>query len=504
MIAIYARQSLDKKDSLSIETQIELCQAEAGGNAPCKLYIDRGYSGKNTDRPHFTKMMHDIEAGRIDKVVVYKLDRLSRSLLDFAGMINVFKKYNVEFSSAREKFDTSTPIGNAMLSIIMVFAQLERETTQVRVRDSFHARAQKGTYDALAPYGYVKAKAIICGKPASTIVVDEITADVVRRIFEDYAYSSHSLGFIARDLNSKGIFSPAGVEWDSGKLSRIMANPIYVKADGDIYRYYKALGANVTNPAEDYAGIQGCVTYGAWDRIRRKFDQWQSLSISVGLHKGIIDSKIFLMCQQKLNANCQINNSGRGKHTWLTGLIKCGYCHRAYKVMANGKYKPRLLCTGFTNYGTCHSSVKWDVMEAESIVRTELFRYVNTSPGLIAKEHSEMPPAVRRLKIQEVKLSEQIDNLVSAIAGGNAASIKHINARIEQLELKRDEVMREIQGCLQEHSSIQDAKQFGDIISIWLELDIQQKREVAKTLIDRINLFDGKIEIVWKYKLQAS
>ena len=125
--AIYARQSVDKKDSISIESQIEFCKYELkGGN--CKEYKDKGYSGKNTERPQFQQLMRDIESGLVRKVVVYKLDRISRSILDFANMMELFQQYNVEFVSSTEKFDTSTPMGRAMLNICIVFAQLERET----------------------------------------------------------------------------------------------------------------------------------------------------------------------------------------------------------------------------------------------------------------------------------------------------------------------------------------------------------------------------------------
>ena len=100
----YARQSVDKKDSISIESQIEFCKYELkGGN--CKEYKDKGYSGKNTERPQFQQLMRDIESGLVRKVVVYKLDRISRSILDFAKMMDFFQKYEVEFVSSTEMAD---------------------------------------------------------------------------------------------------------------------------------------------------------------------------------------------------------------------------------------------------------------------------------------------------------------------------------------------------------------------------------------------------------------
>jgi len=146
--AIYARQSVDKKDSISIESQIEFCKYELKGGT-CREYTDKGFSGKNTDRPKFQELIRDIKKGLIAKVIVYKLDRISRSILDFSGMMELFQQYNVEFVSSTEKFDTSTPMGRAMLNICIVFAQLERETIQKRVTDQKSAGLQNGRQAAL-------------------------------------------------------------------------------------------------------------------------------------------------------------------------------------------------------------------------------------------------------------------------------------------------------------------------------------------------------------------
>ncbi len=159
--ALYARQSIEKKDSISVESQLAYCRYETHGEA-CIEYTDRGFSGKDTNRPGFEKMMNDIRAGKIKRVIVYKLDRISRSILDFANMMEIFQKYHVEFVSSTEKFDTSTPIGRAMLNICIVFAQLERETIQKRVTDAYYAQCKRGFYmGGRIPYGYRLTNTVI-------------------------------------------------------------------------------------------------------------------------------------------------------------------------------------------------------------------------------------------------------------------------------------------------------------------------------------------------------
>lgn len=185
---IYARQSIDKEDSISIESQIELCLRESTSKEH-KVFKDKGYSGKNTDRPDFQEMMSLIRRGGVSRVIVYRLDRISRSVLDFAGLINEFQKYGVEFVSITERFDTSTPIGKAMLMIVMIFAQLERETIQQRVIDAYRSRSRKGFYmGGRIPYGFKLKNTVIDGIKTSMYEAIPEEIQVVELIYSLYDF----------------------------------------------------------------------------------------------------------------------------------------------------------------------------------------------------------------------------------------------------------------------------------------------------------------------------
>ena len=178
--AIYARQSVDRADSISIESQIEFCKYELKGGS-FKEYKDKGYSGKNTVRPQLQQLLTDIRRGEVEKVIVYKLDRISRSILDFATMMETFQAYNVEIVSSTEKFDTSTPMGRAMLNICIVFAQLERETIQKRVTDAYYSRCQRGFHmSGAAPFGFQLEPTTIQGIRTKMMKPDPETADIAR------------------------------------------------------------------------------------------------------------------------------------------------------------------------------------------------------------------------------------------------------------------------------------------------------------------------------------
>jgi len=145
-IAIYSRKSKFTGKGESIANQIELCKQEARqylskksiteADAKILLYEDEGFSGKNTARPEFQRMMAAIRAKEIDCVICYKLDRISRNVGDFARTYEDFEKNKVDFLCVNEKYDTTTPAGRAMMGMVSVFAQLERETTAERIRDN--------------------------------------------------------------------------------------------------------------------------------------------------------------------------------------------------------------------------------------------------------------------------------------------------------------------------------------------------------------------------------
>lgn len=162
--AIYCRQSFYKEDSCSIDMQIERSKAFciSQGRDYIVYNYDKGYSGKDTDRPGFRQMMKDMTTGKINFVVVYKLDRISRNLKDFFGLMEEFKTREVGFRSLTENFDTTTPMGRAMLAIIAVFAQLERETTAERVRDNMLDRFRLGIWNGgPIPFGFTGDKTTI-------------------------------------------------------------------------------------------------------------------------------------------------------------------------------------------------------------------------------------------------------------------------------------------------------------------------------------------------------
>lgn len=483
MIAIYARQSIDKKDSISIDTQIEFCKNEIKNTDEVKVYKDRGYSGKNIKRPAFAELMQDVKSRRISKIVVYRLDRFSRSIADFGAVWQVLEKHKVEFVSVNEKFDTSTPIGVAMLNIIMVFAQLERQTIAERVRDNYYARAKTGSWvGGPAPYGFRLDKVSVNGKLMSRLFcTDEI--ETVKRIYRDYAADNTSLSDIAKTLTAEGIPCAGKKGWDSVAVSRILHNPIYARCNLQIYLYFERKGVKILNPVSEFDGKKAAMLVGKRDRGKGRYNGTDEQQLSLAMHTGVIDAQLWLDCRDKLDRNSQIKNSGTGKHSWLTGLIKCGCCGYGIRVVANNGRR-YLVCSGKTNYHVCDKSYAGvDLAEIENEVFDEMKRMFANNAVEISGDN--------KVNINEVlEIDKKIDRLVAAIGEGTAISIKYINRELERLEKEKSKLMN---SGAKEKNIPKTIYRFDPD-----KLTMEEKRQLAGELIERIEINDNDATIIWK------
>lgn len=484
MDAIYARQSVDKADSLSISGQIDLCGKQACENV--KIYQDKGYSGKNTNRPAFQRMMADVEKGLVQKIIVYRLDRFSRSLADFSRLWEELQRHKVEFVSINESFDTSTPMGRAMLNIIMIFAQLERETTAERVRDNYYQRAALGSWPGgPAPYGFSLGRLPSHGRMAPTLVANE-QAETVSRIFYTYAQPETSLGSVARALNADGIPAPKRATWDNVTLSRLLHSPLYVMADEQVYLYYKGKGLIFANDLAAFDGLHGGMIVGKRSRAANKYSDLKDQHFSLANHAGFISSDLWLECQDKLNLNCQLKRSGRGKHTWLSGLLKCASCGYSVKVNRDGT-KYYLVCSGRSNLGKCNQSIRIDLPALEENVAAELHTLLAQCPPVeIAQGLSNQDTAAALTQIER-----KIDRLIFALAESSDVSMKYINRELRRLEEER-------QTLLAEQERVRTDNKHKNLSSIQFDtLDFEQKKTVAAQFIKAIQLGTDCADVIW-------
>jgi site-specific DNA recombinase len=237
--AVYCRVSSDERldqSFNSIDAQREAghafirSQTHEGGIAVAGDYDDGGFSGGNMERPALKRLLADIDAGRIDIVVVYKIDRLSRSLADFARMVEVFDRCGVSFSAVTQQINSATSMGRLMLNVLLSFAQFEREVTGERIRDKIAASKAKGMWmGGPLPLGYDVQNRLL--------IVNEAEAAVVRRIFADFA-RDRSTTHMVRNYAAEGIRTKTGRTFCKQSIYKLLHNRVYLGEIVHKGRYY--------------------------------------------------------------------------------------------------------------------------------------------------------------------------------------------------------------------------------------------------------------------------
>ena len=495
--AVYGRQSVDRKDSISIESQIEFCEYELKGEN-YKAYTDKGYSGKNTDRPKFQQLMADIQRGLIKKVVVYKLDRISRSILDFATMMEEFQKYNVEFVSSTEKFDTSTPMGRAMLNICIVFAQLERETIQKRVTDAYYSRCLKGFHmSGPAPYGFSLAPTRLHDVRTKMLVEDPETKKYALQMFTMYAEPLTSFGDITRYFSEAGI-KIYGKDLTRGFLSQLLRNPAYVIADLDVYEFFKSQGTYIVNEAADFEGGNGCYLYQGRDVAENKNTQLRDQILVLAPHKGFVPSSIWLKCRKKLMNNTTFQSGRKARNTWMAGKVKCGRCGYALMSVGNSTGTQYLRCSKRADNKSCEGCGKLKTHDFESFIFGEMAKKMSQFESLIGGNEDRVDPRITALQIELAKVDEEIEKLLDTLSGANPILLSYANSKIEALDTKRQNLVKEIADLSAEVMSLRQIRELSNHIHNWENISFEDRRKVVDGLITQIRATSEYVQIEWK------
>lgn len=507
MVAIYARQSIYKEDSLSIEGQIEQCKKRLNDTEPYAIYQDPGYSGKDTKRPDYERMVGDIEKGIISKIIVYKLDRITRSILDFGDMMKMFEKYKITFSSVTESFDTGTDIGKAMLYIIAIFAEMERKNIVRRVTDNYYQRAKQGFYlSGPAPYGFKKVDTIHLGKKTGTFIPNEEQMKIVVELFNQYANDeTTSLNKLSRWLNENKFWTTMGKPWTSSAISKVLANPVYVKANADIYTYLHDIkGAKMNNDVSDFKGTNGCYVYAPQtpkgQGKKAKFTDLSKSFVTIALHEGIIDPYTWLKCQDRLDKNKPLKRSGKGSHSWLSGLMKCGYCGYAIMAVRHNPTEKTYINCGGRKRNICQGRKRTiQIFEIEEIVEPLLMERLRQIKEIESTEIKQDSRKVNEAKIELVKIDQRIGMLTERLIEMSGASIKVIDQAINKECEKREKLVHELEKAMEEQRQ-QDYSRidFDDCINNWSSYDIEKKKSIARIFIANVIITDDEIVPTFK------
>lgn len=433
-------------EGYSIDAQKELLVnfAKSKEYSSYKFYIDGGYSGKDLNRPAIQELMKDVENHEIDTVIVFKLDRISRSQRDTLYLIEeVFNKYNVGFISVRENFDTTSPFGKAMIGILSVFAQLERETILERTRLGLRKRAEAGLWRGGGkipfPYNYDEKQGILIPNPEKVKLLNKMIT----------LYLSGS-SFLQ-------ISNIVGMD-ESMVEKRILSR---------------------TN--------LGIIPY--------KGEEFE------GQHEPVVSEEIY---NRIIKMNKLRSKSRTARHYLLSGKIYCGKCGAKYRYQKWGK---RLICYCYSQQRSRPKFIKdpncknkrYDSFEIEDAVLENIF-----AMSLDEKMFEENMLTLNVNTVEELenrinKLSNQIENLLNYISLGIA--IKETSNKINVLEEERKKLKEQLKDEKEAQSQIETTKSMiKNLREFWNYMAFNEQRLIIEHLVEKIVIDDNKISIYYKLK----
>ena len=449
-VAIYCRVSTTEQaeEGYSIDEQNikirEYCERE--GHEIYNLYEDRGISGKNiTNRPGIKQLLQDATENKFDLVIVWKLNRISRKLLDILNIVELLNKHNIAFRSLTENFETETPSGKLQLNIMGAIGEFERETIAENVKMGLLARAKEGRWNGGVVLGYDLVELNNEGKKRKNTVlkINEKEANTVRRIFELYS-QGHGYKAVVNRVNKEGHKTKRNREFAVSTVKEILQNPVYI---GKI-RY---------NVRQD------------WSKKRRNNINANPI-LSDGIHEPIIDVETWNKVQVILKERSKKHNKVYDCEFPLTGILKCPVCGAGMTInrsTAKRKDGTRRIneyysCGNWKNKGTavCNSnSIRVEV--ADEYVLNKIMELINNESilkkvvdNINQNKSTKLKPILEQLEqvnkeIEKLtsKKSKNIELFEDGIVDKSELSIrvKSINDDIEKLKYREQELKQDLQ-----------------------------------------------------------
>jgi len=530
LIAIYSRKSKFTGKGESIGNQVELCKdyvRNMFGEAyvdRCVIFEDEGFSGGNLKRPAFQRMMADVQKRKFKAIVVYRLDRISRNISDFAGLIDELTKLDVSFVSIREQFDTSTPMGRAMMFIISVFSQLERETIAERIRDNMHELAKTGRWlGGNAPTGFKSeavSKVTVDGKTRKSFKLVPIPeeAEIPKMIFDLYT-ETDSLTAVEAEMLRRRIKTKQGKDFTRFAIKAILQNPVYMVADEDAFDYFKEREADVCFPKEAFDGTCGIMAYNRTDQEKGRTTillPVQDWIITIGQHPGLVPSKQWIKVQESLDRNkSKAYRKPRNNEALLTGLLFCSCGDRMYPKLsqrktADGESVYTYICKmkEHSKRERCRQpNVNGNILDAAIIEQIKsltehdgsFLTQLEKSRQFYTGNREQYEPQLTGLRTEYAENEKTINGLIDSLGMvGDSIAKPRVLKRIEELtDINRDVENRihELEGLVNVNS-LTDAEfdLLRQMLSMFRtsidDMSIEEKRAAIRTVVRKV-IWDG-------------
>lgn len=492
MIAIYAHEAASKTNLPECSKQVDYCLKNCTGEYSPFMDEEKGENIESDKE--YKQLVKAIERGEIEKVMVYSFSSMFNSVSEFSHFMVILNNYNVDFCSVKDDFDTATDSGKTTLTVLMSFANIEKENIAQRIRTNYRKRAQNGVYPGgPAPFGFDITHIDVDGKQVSILQAND-RIGIVKTIFDLYSKGNISLGKLAAYLHDEGIKGINRTGWDNVSISRILHNPVYVKADENIYNYFENKNIIIYNDKKSFDGTKGCWLLGKRSKSIKDTDNNDNSDqlLVLACHDGIVDSDEYLKCQERLDSNKRLKKTGNRACTWLAGLVKCGYCgYSMQAVSANGGKYTYLICTGKTNFKVCTTKFRSPhVKDIEPIVAEQLNHRLQQLKDNV--HHTELDKdELKKLNAELDDTQTKIATLTDSLANATGVTVSYINKRIADLDDKKSVILKKIKNMIECSRTVElPSENFST-------LSFEDKQAVAKLLIKKVVIKSENVDVEW-------
>ncbi|WP_069997912.1 recombinase family protein [Cellulosilyticum sp. I15G10I2] len=443
-IAIYSRKSKFTGRGDSVENQINICKNYIKNvinkdrfccNSEEALILeDEGFSGGNTNRPQFKKLIKMIEAKEIDLVLCYRLDRISRSISDFSQLLDKLNKYSVKFVSVSEDFGDYSPMAKAMMFMTSIFSQFEREIIAERIRDNMLELAKTGRWlGGNVPLGFESQETSSIdnsGKSRKAFKLTPVESELhtIKLIYNKFL-ELNSLTQLESYLLNKQIQTKNGVSYSRHTLKNLLTNPVYVVADELSYNYFIECGCQVYNDTKYYNGESGIIAYNRTEQIKGRTNKLRDKKewiISVGMHDGVIPSSDWIKVQHMVEDNkSKTFRKVKNTNSLLSGLIRCQKCGsymrpKLGRLNKEGVQKYYYICElKEKSYGQQCNVKNVNGLEMDKMVLDQIKNMCVSNTGINSKlqmDTKKINHIENDLRLEEKSLNQNIENNKKAIS----------------------------------------------------------------------------------------
>ena len=503
-VAIYSRKSKETDTGESIKNQIQFCKdyfLRKEKDYKFEVFQDEGFSGGNTNRPEFQRMMLQAQQNKFDIIACYKVDRISRNIIEFMNIFDILQKNDVSLVSITEGFDPNTPVGMMMMTLLAGFAEMERLNIAQRVKDNMQALAKLGRWSGgTPPTGYKSVRLQNGDKTAMYLEFIQEYEDKIVKLF--------SLAAAGNTLYNISSLTQMPVK----TITNIINNPVYCKSDLTSKKYLESIGYEVFGELNE----KGYLPYNRRPKNKKgkKLFNAKGMFATVSMHYAPINSELWIKANMEVKQRGEEKRPRISQYSFLAHMVKCGcgsgmYINPGHKKK-DGTRKYYFCCSAKKNGSNCTNKrivtnyLENDILDSFkdfTLNKDKLKAYINKKPVIdVESEINKIKKEIKKLDINLDNLTNQLSRLSGTAADKVIESMNNLSKKIDEynnqiFELERKNISSKIDKI--NIDILQD--NIKKILISWDNLTMEDKQKYIRNIIKEIKWDGGEnFNIIFK------